>query len=801
MVNTNVTFPAQKKTYAEKNEEWRRKCVDAGEGICVWRNQTLRNSAYRKRVNYNLYSDILDQQDIEAICNPFGIEGLKAPAKMQNYPIANPKIDLLVGESINRRFDYKIRVVNEDAISKKEEELRDQLKGLIIDHLTQDVDEANIEEALKNFKDYQDHEYQDIREKMATQILSYLYKSLRLDWLFSSGFKDALIVAEEIYLCDVVAGEPVVSRLNPKNVFTVRSGESPWIEDADVITIVDYISIGQAIDEYHEELTPNDINNLESGLWTTASAGKGGIDIGRMPDLPMNPGSMDLSMLSDNLEYASKFDNDGNIRRSRVYWKSMRKLKKITYYDEQGDEQYDLFDENYKVDKSKGEKEEILWVSEWWEGHKLGGSFGTDSDSGSMYLRTRVKPVQFRSMENPSKCHPGIVGKIYNTNDNEGISLMDRMKPYQYLYNILAYRTELAISKNYGKIMRLGLHEVPDGWEIDKWLSFAQGMNIAVYDGFKEGNKGAAQGKMAGSMNQNSPVIDMEMGNTIQMNMNMMAFIKQELGEISGVSQARQGQIHNRQAVGNVETEVNQSSMITEYWFQEHELVKIKVLECLLETAKYAWKNTKNKKIQFILDDGTTTMLSIDGEQFNESEYGLQITNTSNNQKMLNAMQQLAQAGIQNDKINFSQLLDIYSTESISSIRRKIERGEKEKVKRDQETMQQQKVLQDQQIEANLQAAKAEKDFKREEWDREDIRNDKKLVNDLEKERLRQDNKDSDSSLDDNQVSLDSLRLQMEKIQNDYNIKQKELEEAKRHNKESEKLEAKKIAKTTSTKK
>lgn len=67
-----------------------------------------------------------------------------------------------------------------------------------------------IEQDLVNFKDYTDHEFQDIREKTATQIIKSLYQSLRLDNLFSQGIKDVFIVAEEWYLADIIAGEPVL---------------------------------------------------------------------------------------------------------------------------------------------------------------------------------------------------------------------------------------------------------------------------------------------------------------------------------------------------------------------------------------------------------------------------------------------------------------------------------------------------------------------------------------------------------------------------------------------------------------
>jgi len=348
------------------------------------------------------------------------------------------------------------------------------------------------------------------------------------------------------------------------------------------------------------------------------------------------------------------------------------------------------------------------------------------------------------------------------------------------LYNILAYNAELAIAKNWGKIMRVNLQEIPENWQVDQWLSFARGMNAAFYDPFKEANKGSATGKIVGGLPSQAPIIDMEMGNTIQLYMNMMAYIKQELGEISGVSAARQGQIAQRAAVGNTEREVNQSSHITEYWFLEHDMVKIRVLECLLETAKYAWKNTKNKKIQYVLDDGATVMFELDGEQFNECDYGLLIVGANNSFEMLNTMKQLAHAGLQNGLLNFSQLLDIYSTESISSIRRKIQRSELDKSKAQERQEQAKLDMEKAKLEQVKQMAQEEKDFKREEWDREDLMEEKKLAS---QERI----KEMEIAAKDNSaITLESLKLQAEKIKQDIAIKEKQLEETKRHNKAQE---------------
>ena len=791
-------FPAQKKSYKEKNLQWMKDCVDAGESYSIWRNQGLRKSYYNKKTNFDLYSDILDPNDIEKTCNPFGVLGLNAPAKMQNYPICNPKIDVLVGESIKRRFEWRVKVVNDEAISKKEEELKEIFTQLMTSHLTQPEDEETAKkqkEELANFQKFSNFEYQDLRERTATHILKYLWHQQRMEQKFATGFKDALIGSEEIYQADIIAGEPVFLKHNCLNVFTVRSGESNLIEDSDIIMIVSYMSPGKVIDDYHEYLKPHDVDVIESGF-NTSSASNSSIDIGRKPDLALKlDESIDLAVLKGNMDYGYGVDTEGNIRVAKVYWASLRKMLNVKSYDEFGDPFYHLEDETYKIDKTLGEEAKELWIKEWWEGHKIGGGFGTTEEK-AIYVKMQPRPIQFRSMENPSKCHPGIIGTIYNTNDNQGVSLMDRMKPYQYMYNILAYNTELAVSKNYGKIMRLNLADIPENWQIDQWLSFAQGMNIAVYDSFKEGNKGAAQGKLAGSMNQNSPVIDMEMGNTIQLYMNMMSFIKQQMGEIAGVSDQRQGQIENREAVGNVERSVTQSNAITEYWFMEHEYVKLRCLEVLLETAKYAWKNKTNKKIQFVTDDGSIKILTVDGPQFNECEYGLQITTQNSVHELIGAMKQLAQAGLQNGMIKYSQLLDIYSMDSISSIRRKIEKSEMDKEQAEAEQRNQQAKMNQDNLIAQAKEAEKQRDFQREEWDREDNRNTATLENKLEVERLRQDNNDSSSfqqPMENNTSNLESLRQQAAKITSDYQIKMKQHEETIRSNKKNEELKEKDI--------
>ena len=138
------------------------------------------------------------------------------------------------------------------------------------------------------------------------------------------------------------------------------------------------------------------------------------------------------------------------------------------------------------------------------------------------------------------------------------------MKPYNYLYDAVHDRLNKLMAKNWGKIIQLDLSKVPTGWDIEKWMYYARTNNIAVVDSFKEGNIGAATGKLSGMMQQSSGVLDLEQGNYIQQHINLLEFVKMEMGEAAGISKQREGQVSSSETVGGVERSNLQSSHITE---------------------------------------------------------------------------------------------------------------------------------------------------------------------------------------------------------------------------------------------
>lgn len=699
-----INLPPQQLPFSKKNKKWRKAHLDWADSKTFFNYSLVRKSVIHKKINYDLLNGKLHMSDIELMLNPDSIKAGFVPDRIQHYPIMNSKLNVLRGEESRRVFDYRVIITNPNAISEiennKKEELLQNLQRLMAD-TSKSEEEFNQE--LEKLNDYYTYEWQDMREIRGNAILNHYVKEYNIPLLFNNGFMDAVTVGEEIYQCDIVGGEPVIERLNPLKVRIFKSGYSNKIEDADMIIIEDYWSPGRVIDTYHDVLSKKDIEYIEN---IPDHIGQASID--SMDNIDERFGYVNNHMVGEEIStdgfYFDPFnlfsdsisnsllpyDLAGNIRVLRMYWKSRRRIKKVKSYDpETGEEVYNFFPETYIIDKDNGEEEQIFYINEAWEGTKI----GTD-----IYVNMRPRVVQYNRLSNPSRCHFGIIGSIYNLNDSRPFSLVDMMKRYNYFYDVIHDRLNKIMARNWGKLLRLDLAKIPKKWDIEKWMYYAKVNGIAVEDSFKEGNIGAASGKLAGALNNSSSgVIDAEFGNSIQSQINLLEFIKMEMSEVVGITRQREGQISNRETVGGVERATLQSSHITEWLFVIHDDVKRRVLECFLETAKIAFKG-RSKKFPYILSDGSMKIMDVDGDEFAEADYGLVVDNSQGTQELAQKLDMLAQAALQNQTLSFSTIMRLYNSSSLAEKQRLVERDEQAIQERNAQAQQQQLQSQQQMV-------------------------------------------------------------------------------------------------------
>lgn len=698
-------LPPQQLPFYRKNKTWRKKHLDFADSKTFFNYNPVRKSVMHKKVNYDLLNGKLHMKDLMLLINPDNIQAGFIPDKIQHYPIINSKLQVLKGEESKRVFDFKVVVTNPTAVSEiennKKQQLLEELQAWA-SNSAQSEEEANKQ--LEKINDYYLYEWQDMREVRANALLNHYVKEYNLPLLFNQGFTDAMAVGEEIYQCDIIGGEPVIERLDPLKIRIFKSGYSNRIEDADLIVIEDYWSPGRIIDTFYDTLTKKDMEYIEKIPGRTDSTSSDS-----MGNIDERLGFVDGTMIGEEFTQSEGFfwspngggpdgaasllpyDTAGNIRVLKVYWKSRRKIKKVKSYDPMtGEEMFTFYPENYVLNADMGEEEEIYWINEAWEGIKIGSE---------VYVNMRPRVVQYNRLSNPSRCHFGIIGSVYNLNNSKPFSLVDMMKPYSYLYDVIKDRLNKLLARNWGMLARFDLSKKPRDWDVEKWFYYARTMGVLVEDGFNEGQGGSAQGKLAGGLNNNSTgVIAASDGNMIQQYINLLEFIKIEMADVAGISKQREGQISNRETVGGVERATLQSSHITEWLFTVHEDVKRRALECFLETAKIALKG-RNKKFQYILSDNSMRVMDIDGDDFAEADYGLVVDNGNGVQELNQKLDTLAQAALQNQTLSFSTIMKLFGSVSLAEKQRLVERDEKAIQERQAQAQQEQNQLQQQQIE------------------------------------------------------------------------------------------------------
>lgn len=768
-------FPKQKVSNKSRTKEWFRNCVKAAEDLVAYGKDF---EEHRKmQVWENLDNDIIDQQEIERVFNPMKLENAAFPASIKNYPLSVPKIDLLQGEEIKRKFDWSVIGKNEESHSTYTKQLKEDIMAIMLEAIqAESVDEQEFQAKVNEISQFYQYDFKDLNELAGTKVLQYLWRQQLLKEKFTIGFRDALVKGREIYRIDVSGGEPSVERVDPEKVYFVRKPNSHRIEDSDLIVEINYEPIGKVIDEFHDYFTSGEVGDLETGYESLGQTSSNQGNLNHVNGFPLILVGSEIGGDHSNdpahqiIGYGLPYDVEGNVRVVRVRWLGRKKIGRLTYFNpETGDEEERLVSENYKVNEELGETVKWFWVNEAMEGTQIANKY---------FVKMQPREIQMRHYDNPSKCFLGYVGTDY------GKSLMSRMEPYQYLYNVYMRRLELAIARYSGPKEEIDFSKKPAEWSVEMWMYYQDVLGKYVVDSFNEGDSGAARGKLAGSVNNTSGrVFNADPGNYIRELIGMLQYIENQMGEIAGVTKQRLGQVDNRETVGGVERAVTQSSHITERWFFIHDETKKRVMAALLDTAKQTWKDIKTKRISYIMDDMSRQVIEFNGEDFASSEQDLFITNSTEDQEIRQTLKQLSQAAVQNGA-SLALPIQILRSDSITQMTKKIEAEERERLQREQEAVDKQTQSNERIKQAELADKEAERELKYYEIDT-------KAATDIEKELIKLSDEEGDNGdNDERKLQLEQRKLELErrKANAQESLESKKISETIRHNKATEKI-------------
>jgi len=686
MAKKYTSMPSMVVGDKEKNDEWCEQVLDAIVSYMGTDGGTYASSRAKDIKNYQVYNGSINQSDYKYITEQYG---LTYPARLVNYPIITPKIDLLIGEELRRPIDMKVTTVNKSAVIRKQDHKVGLMMRSLLDEFhtemkeTMKIDVKEQGQGLpvpEDIETYMKYNYREMIEETTQDGLEYISNRYNLRDVFKEGFRDLLVTAKEFHKVSIQNGDPYVRRVDPRNIIFDTSSHSDYLDDCSWVGEERWLSVNEINDEFKEGLTTEDL--LELDKMRNIYAGG------------------DMNNYNSGFEWVDA--GQGKETRIRVVtaeWKSLRSIKfKLS------DNKYDparpfrkMVKDTYR--KRKGDKIENKWVDDIWEATKIGGK---------ILVNARRRDNQVRSVDDPGKTPLSYVGCVKGNTTGSPASIIDLLDNVQMLYNIVVYQIELAMARSGGKAVVYDVAQLPTnvGMDIQQVLYHLKTDGIIPINSKDEGNQ-------MSSFNQFQQ-IDFTLSQSVQQLINLKVMLEDMAGQISGVTKQREGAVEKYEYVGNVQRSVMQSSTITESWFYSHAEVKQRILERLCNLMKVAWAG--GKKAGMILGDGAYKFLNVMPD-IALQDFGVYVGDSGKDDAMKQVVQQLSQAALQAGSVDLLGVVKVLRADTMTEAEKVLEQAMDEMKKQQEAAMEQQ--MQQQQAAAEQEKAKFEAEAQLKQMDNE----------------------------------------------------------------------------------
>jgi hypothetical protein len=663
-------FPKQKISYADKikrpeisssnltssgtfvrSKTWGELCVDWFCDLATG----LGKDKQDLRALYRLADNDLETSNYEYILNPYNTTNeryKKWPAKLRNYPIITPLIDLLLGEIIDYHINPIVTTGAKDVENEVKKELNKVVEGILYQQFInsliaagtiqgeEPVEMPPIEEVIKTYLQNPD----EARAKYGQQAIDYIVNDQDLYDKWQRCAEHWFTVGRYYTYRDARNDDVVFDVLHPLDCYHPLDPQTPFVEDLPWFVLRRRRHRNQIIDDYHRYLTPEQIDQIEIKTSSYITDGS----------KPMTVATQTLS--STDLQ-AQPVISAEYLDVYHCTWKSFQKVGILTYINpDTGKEEELEVDETYKLNKAAGDvKVTWEWVNQVWEGTKiyLGGV------AEDIYINIRPTLVQHDELSDRSACKLPFGGRIQLKTDGSVKSFAKKGEPFQQLYNALHFSFEKTIHKNKDKLTTMPLGLIPNkpGWDMDKFMYLGDALGWVFFDETKPNAAAVLSALRA---------IDLSLYQYIEGMWAILKNVKEEWWDTVGMNRQRFGDIMASDGKGTSQQALVRSSIVTAEEIRKFQKGQERDLVALLNVSKLAWVN--GKKGAYNLSDGARAYIDIDPYIHTITEYNVFCKLGLSEYNKLQEAKALLQPAMQNG-YKLSMSLDVLDSTNLSKIK------------------------------------------------------------------------------------------------------------------------------------
>jgi len=401
-----LSLPPQMISFNEKNERWKKDCMDALESI--GRSQISQNDKlvenYEMIKGKFIYSHYIDREDYQDFISQLTQE-FSIPSHLKHYDIISQVINTLSGEYQKRPALFKAIDCSEKAknnyIREKTQLLLKYVQSTVNEFIQNSLFSEGLDPQKQDFNSQEEaQEYQSIIQQRTKELTPpEIQKFMDLDWqdvaemwaahqIHIDNHKFNRKEVNRIAFEDMCASDTAFKHFyltptghneelwNPINTFFHKSPEITNLEYGDYIGRVFYLTIPEIINRYGYKMTEDQILDLERFKRDTYKNKKGNSTgdgspsvtstlqantvvpfesygpqkfattyLGTDPNNPINVDNRILHALGDNTYNHYGY---GMFQVTEAYWMSQKKIGKFVYWDSEKEESKTiLVDENF----------------------------------------------------------------------------------------------------------------------------------------------------------------------------------------------------------------------------------------------------------------------------------------------------------------------------------------------------------------------------------------------------------------------------------------------------------------------
>lgn len=765
-------------SFTQKNDEWKKKCMDALED--VGRSQYRENlelienyEMVKGRFIYSHYFETEGYTDfIAQLSKEFDL-----PTYLRHYDIISQVINTLSGEYQKRPDIFRIKNHSEHATNEYERTKTEMLFKYVDSQIQAEVtrklmsqgldpekqDFASEEEAAQyeqvlqqarealtppEIQQYMDTSWNEAAEIWGQHQLELDKSRFQLKEKEKKEFEDMLISDRCFRHYYLTPTGYTQETWNPVQVFFHKSPDVEYIEDGDYVGRTYYLTIPDIIDRFGYKMTKKEIEMLQDYTKkedkTQWNYTKGSEYVFNEYAVPFQGFQVYDTIRKAIPEFSHEaiaelssgrfFDGKpGLYRITEGYWKTQKKIGKVTYIDPAtGILTKTIVDETFvvpphftQVDSAFDDPEDVdtvvwTWVNEIWKGVKIGLKRGNKGED--LYLDIGPVDFQFKGDLNPYFAKLPVCGQVFSIRNSKSMSLVDLMKPYQIFYNVAMNQLYQIMEREIGRFIVMDVNMFPDAKDwggektMEKFMLIAKQLGVVGADTSPQNTKNAlaaSGGYLPKEFNMDDTA---RMISRVQL---AEKFEQMALRQV-GFNEYRLGSFGSEATAGGVENGKQASYAQTESYFTNFTNYLRRCHEMDLNIAQFVQSQNKDISVMNIKSDMSRSYIKMAGTDLLLADLHIYVENS---QELIRQTEMLRSLALENNTTgaDMLDLAEVITENSPAAIKLKLKEGRRR-----------QEMLQQQQVQMQQQQAEQEYQSEMTRIAKEDEHLDKKLQNNLD---------------------------------------------------------------------